>query len=287
MAEEMRGKGAMMVAYFGNDIFIDCFRHLHSGKHHRILKLFSVAYGEGEYDLAQSTRRLARLSGIPVQTTPALPRDLQALERQGCEAIISAGYSHKIPPWCGGAIRYAVNIHPTLLPRGAGPMPLPWVILKGLERTGVTIHKLTDTWDGGDILLQESFPLSGRENIEELLAKSQSLALELLDRFLGAPDAYWHRATPQSPGDREYWPRLTPQDYSIDWNWELGRIERYLRIYRYASQDGVVEFVTDVTSSRKEHPHVPGTLLRVDGERREVAVKDGIVSFRVRTRRPV
>lgn len=276
----------MMVAYFGNDMFIDCFRYLRFGSDHQIVKLFSVAYREQEYDFSQFVRRVAHQSGVPVQTTPALPQDLEALSRQGCEAIISAGYSHKIPPWCGAAIRYAVNIHPTLLPRGAGPMPLPWVILKGLERTGVTIHKLTDMWDGGDILLQESFPLSGRENIEELLAESQSLAVELLGRFLSAPAAYWHQATPQSPGDREYWPNLTPKECAIDWNWELERIERSLRIYRYASQDGLVEFITDVASSRMQHSYAPGSLVSVDGGRREVAAKDGIVCFRVRTRRP-
>lgn len=252
-----------------------------------MVKVFSMAYGEQEYDLAQSIRWLARESGIPVQTTPALLRDLEVLNQQGCEAIISAGYAHKIPPWCGGTIRYAVNIHPSLLPRGAGPMPLPWVILKGLEQTGVTIHKLAETWDGGDLLLQESFSLSGGENVEELLVKSQSLALKLLDRFMKAPDAYWHRATPQSLSNREYWPRLTPQDCHIDWTWELEKIGRYLRTYRYASPDGEVEFITDVASSRTQHLHVPGALLCVDGEQRKVAAKDGIISFRVRKKRPV
>lgn len=276
----------MRVAFFGNDIFLGCLHLLLATEACRVVKVFSVAYGEQEYDLARFARRLARESGIPVQTTPALPCDLEALQRRGCEAIISAGYAYKIPPWCGGSIRYAVNIHPSLLPRGAGPMPLPWVILKGLDRTGVTLHKLTDTWDGGDILLQESFPLSDGENIEELLVKSQSLALELLDRFLRAPDTYWRRATPQSSGEREYWPRLTLQDCTIDWNWELERIERHLRIYRYASPDGVVEFITDVASSRTPHPHVPGALLRVDGDVREFAARGGLIRFRVRTKRP-
>ncbi len=276
----------MDIAYFGNDIFIDCFRYLADGNRFRIVKLFSVEYGGPEFDLARSTRRLARDAGIPVQTAPALPRDLEALGRDGCEAIISAGYSHKIPPWCGGAIRYAVNIHPTLLPRGAGPMPLPWVILKGLDRTGVTLHKLDDTWDGGALLLQESFPLSGGESIEELLVRSQGLALKLLERFLGAPDAYWQRAVPQEPVEREYWPRLKPHDGNIDWTWGLEKIGRHLRIYRYAGPDGSVEFITDVGFSRMQHSHAPGAVLCVDRERRFVAAKDGIVSFRVRKKRP-
>jgi methionyl-tRNA formyltransferase len=272
----------MRVAYFGNDIFLDCFRYLANGGRFRVLKLFSVAYGEQEHDFAHSTRRLALGAGIPVQATPALPGDLEALDQQGCEAIISAGYAHKIPPWRGGAIRYGVNVHPSLLPRGAGPMPLPWAILKGLQRTGVTIHKLDDTWDGGDLLLQESFPLSGRENVEDLLVRSQGLGLKLLERFLLDPDACWQRAVPQSPGDREYWPRLTPEDCNIDWTWELEKIGRYLRIYRFASPDGTVQFITDVDLARTKHRHAPGAILCMDGERREVAARDGIVRFLVR-----
>jgi methionyl-tRNA formyltransferase len=277
----------MRIAYFGNDIFLDCFQYLINGGRYTILKLFSVAYGEQEYDLAQSTRRLAGDTGIAVQTAPVSASDLEALHRQGCEAIISAGYSHKIPPWRGSSIRYAVNIHPSLLPRGAGPMPLPWVILKGLERTGVTIHKLSDIWDGGDILLQESFSVPGGEHIEALLIKSQRLALRLLERFLGDPESCWRGAVPQSLGDREYWPRLTLQDATIDWNWGLGKIERHLRIYRHARPDGMIEFMTDVASRRTQHSHAPGTLLRQDGDLREFAAREGIIGFRVQRKGPV
>lgn len=273
----------MRIAYFGNDIFLDCFQYLANGDRYTILKLFSVAYREQEYDLAQSTRRIAGEMGIPVQTAPATASDLESLHRQGCEAIISAGYSHKIPPWQGESIRYGVNIHPSLLPRGAGPMPLPWVILKGLERTGVTLHALSDLWDGGDILLQESFPVSAGENIEGLLVRSQHVALRLMDRFLDDPESCWRRGVPQSPGDREYWPRLAP-DCTIDWTWELETIGRYLRIYRPVHLDGSIEFISDVDLRCARHPHEPGTILALDGEWRQVAVRDGIVSFRLRKR---
>lgn len=271
----------MFVAYFGNDIFLNCFRHLVDSDRFKVLRLFSADYGGQGYDFAQSARRIARESGIPVQTTPVLARDLRALERQGCEAIISAGYSHKIPNCSGGPIRYAFNIHPSLLPQGAGPMPLPWAILKGLDRTGVTLHKLSDVWDGGDLLLQESFALRGSENLEELLASSQALALKLLDRFMDAPDIYWRRAVPQSPVGREYWPKIPLKDYIVDWTWELEKIGRFLRTYRYAFPDGSIEFIADVNVSSRPHPHAPGTLLSEDGEWRTVAVKEGIVSYRV------
>lgn len=273
----------MKIAYFGNDIFLDCFRPLVNAKPYRLLKLFaSVIYDEQGYDITRNIRCLARNSGIPVQASQPLPKDLESLQQQGCEMIISAGYGYKIPPWCGGAIKYAINIHPSLLPRGAGPMPLPWVILKGLQQTGVTIHKLTNKWDAGDILLQESFPLTGSENMEALLGMSQRLATELLERFLKTPATYWEQATPQLLRDREYWPKLTPSDVNIDWNWTLDKIGQYLRIHRYVRVDGVVEYITDVALSRTRHSFVPGEVVFADGEQCKLAAKDGIISFRVR-----
>ncbi len=162
-------------------------------------------------------------------------------------------------------------------------MPLPWVILKGLERTGVTLHAISDIWDGGDIILQESFPVSGGEHIEALLTRSQHVALRLLDRFLDDPESCWRRAVPQSLGDREYWPRLDP-DCTIDWTWELETIGRYLRIFRPVHLDGSVEFISEVEIRREHHPHAPGTVLLMDGEWRQIAARDGIVSFRLRKR---
>ena len=52
----------------------------------------------------------------------------------------------------------ALGIHPTLLPEGRGRAPIPWAILKGLPRTGVSLFKLDQGVDTGPILDQAVVP---------------------------------------------------------------------------------------------------------------------------------
>lgn len=53
-----------------------------------------------------------------------------------------------------------IGMHPTLLPEGRGRAAIPWAILKGLPKTGVTMFKLDDGVDTGSVIAQETIELS-------------------------------------------------------------------------------------------------------------------------------
>jgi methionyl-tRNA formyltransferase len=53
----------------------------------------------------------------------------------------------------------AINVHPSLLPRHRGPLPLFWTYYADDRMAGVTVHHASQVFDAGDIILQESFPL--------------------------------------------------------------------------------------------------------------------------------
>jgi methionyl-tRNA formyltransferase len=48
-----------------------------------------------------------------------------------------------------------INLHPSLLPRHRGPMPVFWGLAEGCGETGVSIHRLASRIDAGEILAQE------------------------------------------------------------------------------------------------------------------------------------
>jgi methionyl-tRNA formyltransferase len=54
-----------------------------------------------------------------------------------------------------GTIQY----HPSLLPRYRGPSSINWPIIRGEERTGLTIFRPTDGLDEGPIILQKETPI--------------------------------------------------------------------------------------------------------------------------------
>ena len=52
-----------------------------------------------------------------------------------------------------------INLHLGAAPQFRGSSPGFYELLEGVPEAGVTIHRVTDTLDGGNILLQERFPL--------------------------------------------------------------------------------------------------------------------------------
>lgn len=52
-------------------------------------------------------------------------------------------------------------LHPSLLPKYRGGTPLQHQILSDEQETGLTIFRMNDILDGGDILAQRRFPLTG------------------------------------------------------------------------------------------------------------------------------
>ena len=123
--------------------------------------------------------------------------------------MIVAGYAAKIPL---SSKMMQVNIHPSLLPMGRGAWPMPVNILKGAP-SGVTLHKLAEGFDTGDIILQKEIPLAIDENLETLTAKVLKIAPEILGEFLKDPKGYFENATTQ--GEGEYWQEPDDLDRTV------------------------------------------------------------------------
>jgi len=270
----------MRIAYFGDDMFYSCMEQLIENGH-EIMALYIDRPAADEYDFTRNVRRKAEMLAIPVLLSEPSHNDIKKLWHKGCDMILSAGYRYKIPPWQGGSIRYGINIHPSLLPKGAGPMPFPFVIVEGLKETGVTLHKLSQNWDEGDIILQEKIPLRGHENLEDLLCESQALAPKLLQSFLNSPAEYWDNAYPQIRQPGNYWPMPKPERFLVDYNKDVETVEKYLRAHRYISPDGNIEFVSNVTFWKNDHHHEPGTILSQENNVFLMAAADGLVSFKL------
>lgn len=72
------------------------------------------------------------------------------------DLILAAGFPKLIPKTIVELAKSgAYNIHPSILPRYRGGTPLRWMILNSEPELGVSIHKLADKFDTGDILFQQ------------------------------------------------------------------------------------------------------------------------------------
>lgn len=72
-----------------------------------------------------------------------------------------------------------INFHPSLLPKLRGPSPIETAILDGCAETGLSLMKLVQKMDAGNILFQEKFALSGEENSPILREKMAARGREI------------------------------------------------------------------------------------------------------------
>lgn len=164
--------------------------------------------------------------GVPCHIGPIRKEDLERLRENGCEAVFCAAYYHRIPV---DTTLPMVNIHPSLLPVGRGAWPMPVTILKGLENGGVTVHKLAPGLDEGDIVLQESFPVSKHENLETFMAKVEAALGHMLPLLVERFEELYDSAVPQ--GDGEYWVCPGPEDWTVTDDMEPETSDRILRAF--------------------------------------------------------
>ena len=103
--------------------------------------------------------KIAECNGIPVEYVNK-ENLYDAVKKYPADVLLSCGFSFVIPQAVIDIYKYAVNVHPTLLPKYRGYRSGSYILLNGEKESGVTVHFLTEELDKGDIVLQEKFEVS-------------------------------------------------------------------------------------------------------------------------------
>lgn len=159
--------------------------------------------------------------GAPLVETADVnaPETVEAVRVLRPDAIFVVGWSQLVR---GDFIALApagvYGMHPTLLPRHRGRAPIPWAILSGLARTGVTLFEIVDpTADSGPIVGQAVVDVEPDETATTLFDKLARAHVELVRAFVPELAAGTVTKTPQDPSRASTWPKRTPADGIIDW----------------------------------------------------------------------
>ncbi|HDD64962.1 MAG TPA: hypothetical protein ENF61_02480 [Firmicutes bacterium] len=83
--------------------------------------------------------------------------------------------------------KWFINLHLSLLPKYGGMDSIFWALYHGENEIGVTIHKVEEKLDSGEIIAQEKIPVSDRDNEQTLyfkaLKKGREMILDVLRRL--------------------------------------------------------------------------------------------------------
>ena len=105
---------------------------------------------------------------------------------------ISMSFGYLIPGHIINSFKYGIiNVHPSLLPQYRGSAPIPYSILNNDKISGVTIIKINEMFDKGNIISQHLYDINRYYNFKTLRdelscfgGKMLSNTLNNLDQFL-------------------------------------------------------------------------------------------------------
>lgn len=122
------------------------------------------------------------------------------------------------------------GMHPTLLPRHRGRAPIPWAILTGLARTGVTLFEIPDaTADSGAVVGQAVVSIASDETATTLYEKCARAHVDLVREYFPQIAAGTAPRIPQDPRRASHWPKRTPADGLIDWETRAVHLDLWVR----------------------------------------------------------
>jgi len=170
---------------------------------------------------------------IPVYQLPSLrtPEAQEVLRRLEVDLGVMAYVLQFVPQSFANVPRFGmIQYHPSLLPRYRGPSSINWPIIRGDDRTGLTIFRPTDGLDEGPVILQKQTPIGPDDTLanvyfERLLPMGVSALQEAADLVVSGGA----RETPQDESQASYqgWCRLA--EARINWHNHIDLVYNLIR----------------------------------------------------------
>jgi methionyl-tRNA formyltransferase len=175
---------------------------------------------------------LAAAHGIPVRRCADInsAESVQRVRDLEPDLMVVCGWTRllsaellAVPP------RGVIGFHASLLPRFRGRAPVNWAILRGETETGNTMMMLDAGTDTGDIVDQQTIPITPGDTCATVYAKVGEAGAEMLRRQLPALLAGTAPRRPQGPGDGPPLPKRTPGMGITDWNRPARAVHDWIR----------------------------------------------------------
>ncbi len=223
----------MKILFFGSSPFslpfLEFFKDRKSDPIVAVVTTPEAPKGRGLKLAPTCVETAARKAGYPVYAPANLKDEALVREWQGLapEMLLVVSYGKLLPKSVLDMTPLPVNIHPSLLPQYRGPNPILAPILQGDKETGVTVMRISEKMDAGDILKQRAFPLKAQTTGGELEKELIQTGLVLLEEFLKGPA----KGTVQKEAEATYTRKTTKEDTHIDWTEDATTIDRKVRAY--------------------------------------------------------
>ncbi len=198
------------------------------------------------------------------------------------DIIVVVAFGQLIPKSVLELPKYGcVNVHASLLPKYRGAAPIQWAVIDGEKESGVTIMRMNEGLDTGDMIAKAVVPIEADETGGSLFDKLSQVGAQLLIDTLPSIEAetVQYEKQPQE-STTKYAAMLDKKMGLIDWTKEASVIECLIRglnpwpsAFTYLNGKTLKIWQADV---EEESPKAePGTVISADKKGMVVACGKG------------
>lgn len=242
--------------------------------------------GRGRNISSPPVKSLAIEYNIPVVQPTKLKGNIEAynlIKETKPDIIVVAAYGNILPkeiltlPPMG-----CINVHASLLPKYRGAAPINWAIINGEKVTGISIVKMSEKLDAGDIILMKPVEISDKDNALTLNSKLSQVGADALIEALNMIENGTAQYLSQDEDEATYAPMLSKDVGHINWGKTKREIVNLVRGTwpwpgAYFCMNGKVIKVLECSINNEEINGRPGEVVKVDKEGLCVACADGSI----------
>lgn len=191
------------------------------------------------------------------------PSFIKQLENSKVDLMIVIAYGQKISddvlkiPSKG-----CINAHPSLLPKYRGASPVNYAILNGDKKTGITIFKIVNKMDAGDIIKQVVIDIKDDETFIELDSRLSIESACIMQSILDDIEKGLIKLIPQDETKVVYVPKFKKSDGEVNWNKTSQQIINQIRamypwpgVYTMFQSYGKSAIKIDILEAQRHNSH--------------------------------
>lgn len=151
-------------------------------------------------------------------------------EIAGCEAGICLGYMEIIKKETLDMPKHGImNVHGGKLPKYRGRAPISRAIMNGEKFLTLTLHKMDEGVDSGDVCLETILPITDKDDLNTLYAKCSAETAPLVERYFNTFDRGMLDCKKQDLTDSKPFRKITDEERKVDWNKSAREIFNLIR----------------------------------------------------------
>jgi methionyl-tRNA formyltransferase len=210
-------------------------------------------------------------SNIPLSQPVKIAEAKEDIRSRQPDLILVAAYGQIIPKEILDLAKLgSFNIHPSLLPKYRGATPIPAAILNGDEETGVTIIKMDEKMDHGQIVAQSRAKIDDQDDLTTLSKKLSQLTADILPKILDDLERGTAKLTEQNHSAATFTKQFRLEDGRIDWTAPAKYVERQVKALSlnpgvWSKLDDRIYKFFKVKMVRDQKIELPGKLYRLEG----------------------